>query len=170
MSNMRDFVTFLKYRSKELMKNGRMVLTMLGRKNEDRFSQGCFYEWELLATTLKLLITQESIDEEKVDSFNISLYKPSPAEVMYIVEKERSFTIDVLKTSDIQRNSCDDEKYNMIKSFRSVAEPLLVSHFGHDELNMDKVFHKYNEVIANDCKVIEKIMFVNVTVSLAKIN
>ncbi|KAG5611515.1 hypothetical protein H5410_022796 [Solanum commersonii] len=32
-------------------------------------------------------------------------------------------------------------KYNMAKSFRSVA----VSHFGH---NMDKVFHKYNEVIA----------------------
>ncbi|KAK6791941.1 hypothetical protein RDI58_011022 [Solanum bulbocastanum] len=54
----RDFVTFLKYRLKDLMKNGCMVLTMLGRKNEDRFSQGCSYEWELLATTLKLLIAQ----------------------------------------------------------------------------------------------------------------
>ncbi|XP_069153309.1 S-adenosyl-L-methionine:benzoic acid/salicylic acid carboxyl methyltransferase 2-like [Solanum lycopersicum] len=166
----RDFVTFLKYRSEELMENGRMVLTMLGRKNEDRFSQGCSYEWELLATTLKLLIAQESIDEEKVDSFNIPLYNPSPSEVMYIVEKERSFTIDILKTSEIQRNSCDDEKYNMAKSFRSVAEPLLVSYFGHDELNMDQVFHKYNQVIANDRKAMEKIMFVNVTVSLTKIN
>ncbi|XP_027771951.1 salicylate carboxymethyltransferase-like isoform X2 [Solanum pennellii] len=166
----RDFVTFLKYRSEELMKNGRMVLTMLGRKNEDRFSQGCSYEWELLATTLKLLIAQESIDEEKVNSFNIPLYNPSPSEVMYIVEKERFFTIDILKTSEIQRNSCDDEKYDMAKSFRSVAEPLLVSHFGHDELNMDQVIHKYNQVIANDRKAMEKIMFVNVTVSLTNIN
>ncbi|XP_025886537.1 S-adenosyl-L-methionine:benzoic acid/salicylic acid carboxyl methyltransferase 2-like isoform X2 [Solanum lycopersicum] len=166
----RDFVTFLKYRSEELMKNGRMVLTMLGRKNEDRFSQGCSYEWELLATTLKLLIAQESIDAEKVDSFNVPAYNPSPSEVMHIVEKERSFTIDILKTSEIQRNSCDDEKYDMAKSFRSVAEPLLVSHFGHDELNMDQVFHKYNQVIANDRKAMEKIMFVNVTISLTKIN
>lgn len=34
----RDFVTFLKYRSKELVKGGRMILTMLGRNNEDLWS------------------------------------------------------------------------------------------------------------------------------------
>ncbi|KAH0670185.1 hypothetical protein KY290_025604 [Solanum tuberosum] len=110
----RDFVTFLTYRSKELVKNGRMVLTMLGRKNKDRYSKGCSYEWELLAMTLNFFIAQGSIDEKKVNSFNIPLYNPSPKEVMYIVEKEGSFTIDILKTSKIHRNSCDDEKYNMI--------------------------------------------------------
>ncbi|XP_006355759.2 salicylate carboxymethyltransferase-like [Solanum tuberosum] len=147
-----------------------MVLTMLGRENEDRYSKGCSYEWELLAMTLKFFIAQGSIDEKKVDSFNIPLYNPSPKEVMYIVEKEGSFTIDILKTSKIHRNSCDDEKYNMVQSFRSVAEPLLVSHFGHDELNMDQVFHKYNEIFVNDCRAKEKIMFVNVSVSLYKRN
>ncbi|MCD9641736.1 hypothetical protein HAX54_028163 [Datura stramonium] len=167
----RDFVTFLKYRSRELVKGGRMVLTMLGRKNEDRFSKGCTYEWELLATTLKFFIAQGSIKEEKVNSFNIPLYNPSPREVMYIVEKEGSFTIEVLETSEIHRNSCDDENYNMVQSFRSVAEPLLLSHFGHDdELNMDQVFDKYREIFTSDSKAKEKIMFVNVIVSLSKRN
>lgn len=166
----RDFVTFLKYRSKELMQNGRMVLTMLGRNNEDRYSKGCSYEWEILSMTLKFFITQGSIDEKKVDSFNIPLYNPSPSEVRYIVEKEGSFIIDILETSEIHRNSCDDDKYNMVQSVRSVAEPLLVSHFGPDELNMDQVFHKYNEIFINDSKAKEKIMFVNVIVSLSKRN
>ncbi|XP_060215480.1 S-adenosyl-L-methionine:benzoic acid/salicylic acid carboxyl methyltransferase 2-like [Lycium barbarum] len=164
----RDFATFLKYRSEELVKGGRMVLTMLGRKNQDNYSKGCSYEWELLATTLKLLVTQGSIEEEKVNSFNIPLYNPSPTEVKYIVEKEGSFTINCLETSEVQRNSSDDEKYNMARSFRSVAEPLLVSHFG-DELNMDQLFHKYNEIIANDCMGKEKIMFVNLTILVMQI-
>lgn len=105
-----------------------------------------------------------------MNSFNIPAYNPSPAEVKYIVEKEGSFTINCLETSEIHRFSSDDEKYNMVKSFRAVAEPLLVSHFGRDELNMDHVFHKYNEVVANDFQEKEKIMFVNVTVSLTKTN
>ncbi|XP_060211611.1 S-adenosyl-L-methionine:benzoic acid/salicylic acid carboxyl methyltransferase 2-like [Lycium barbarum] len=165
----RDFATFLKYRSEELVKGWRMVLTMLGRKNEDHFSKGSSYEWELLATTLNFLWMPGLIEEEKVNSFNIPAYNPSPTEVKYIVEKEGSFTINCLETSEVHRNSSDDEKYNMAQSFRSVAEPLLVSHFG-DELNMDQEFHKYNEIIANDCMGKEKIMFVNVIVSLTKTN
>ncbi|OIT31212.1 salicylatebenzoate carboxyl methyltransferase [Nicotiana attenuata] len=51
----RDFATFFKHRSEEFVQNGRMILTMLGRKNEDLFSRGCSYEWELLATVLKMV-------------------------------------------------------------------------------------------------------------------
>ncbi|XP_009801212.1 S-adenosyl-L-methionine:benzoic acid/salicylic acid carboxyl methyltransferase 2-like [Nicotiana sylvestris] len=163
----RDFATFLKHRSKELVQNGRMILTMLGRKNEDLFCKGCSDEWELLATVLKII--GGSIEEEKMDAFNIPAYNPSPAEVMCVVEKEGSFAINSSETSEIQRNDSSDEKYNMIQSFRSVAEPLLVSHFG-DELNVDQVFHYYREITANNCMEKEKIMFINVSVSLVKRN
>ncbi|PHT48761.1 hypothetical protein CQW23_12969 [Capsicum baccatum] len=115
-------------------------------------------------------LLQGSIEEEKVDSFNIPAYNPSPEEVIYIVDKEGSFIINVLETLEIHRNSSSDEKYSMVQSFRCVAEPLLDRHFGHGELNMDQVFHIYNEIFVSDCKAKEKIMFVNVTVSLAKKN
>lgn len=52
----RDFVTFLKYRSKELVKGGRMILTMLGRNNEGLYSKGCYYIVEPLAMALKELV------------------------------------------------------------------------------------------------------------------
>ncbi|CAN4107132.1 unnamed protein product [Withania somnifera] len=133
----RDFVTFLKYRSERI---------------DERWTHG---------------IDHELIDEEKVNSFNIPLYNPSPAEVMYIVEKEGSFTINCLETSEVHKNFDNGEKYNMVQRYRCIAEPLLISHFG-DELNMDQVFHKYSEIITSDCKAKEKTLFVNVTVSLAK--
>ncbi|MCD9641740.1 hypothetical protein HAX54_028167 [Datura stramonium] len=50
-------------------------------------------------------LSQGSIEEEKVYSFNIPAYYPSPAEVMYIVDKEGSFTIDVLETSELHMDA-----------------------------------------------------------------
>uniref|UniRef100_A0A1S4D1K5 Salicylate carboxymethyltransferase-like n=2 Tax=Nicotiana TaxID=4085 RepID=A0A1S4D1K5_TOBAC len=193
----RDFVTFLKYRSKELVKGGRMILTMLGRNNEDLYSKGCHYVWEPLAMALKELAAMGLIEEEKVNSFNIPIYHLSPAEVKYIVEKEGSFTIDVLETSelhiDVSDETCsntgrsgvqsdshlckDREKAtprdcinsdNMANSLRPLAEPLLVSHFG-TELNMDQVFNKCREIFVN-CMAKEKTTFTNVIISMTKRN
>ncbi|XP_019241122.1 PREDICTED: salicylate carboxymethyltransferase-like isoform X2 [Nicotiana attenuata] len=162
----RDFVNFLKYRSIELVKGGRMILTMLGRKNEDRYSKACRYYLEPLVMALKELIVEGSIEEEKVNSFNIPGYCPSPAEVKYIVEKEGSFTIDVLETSEIHMDSFDE--YNATQCMRASTEPLLVSHFS-DELNMDQVYHKCREIFVNGIAK-EKTTFTNVIVSLTKIN
>ncbi|OIT25259.1 PREDICTED: salicylate carboxymethyltransferase-like isoform X1 [Nicotiana attenuata] len=194
----RDFVTFLKYRSKELVKGGRMILTMLGRKNEDLYSKGCYYVLEPLAMALKELVAMGLTEEEKVNSFNIPIYNPSPAEVKYVVEKEGSFTIDVLETSELcidvsdescgntgqsaeQNDShlcrvqemitpqdCSNGEYNAAHCLRAVTEPLLVSHFG-TELNMDQVFNKCREIIVN-CMAKEKTTFTNVIISMTKRN
>jgi len=58
-----------------------------------------------------------SIEEEKVVAFNIPIYHPSPEEVKYIVEKEGSFTIDVLITSEIHMDSSDE--YNVTQCMRA---------------------------------------------------
>lgn len=54
----RDFVNFLKYRSKELVDAGCMILTILGRKNEERFSKGACYLLEPMARALRELVVK----------------------------------------------------------------------------------------------------------------
>nr|ANR02536.1 benzoic acid carboxyl methyltransferase [synthetic construct]CAF31508.1 S-adenosyl-L-methionine:benzoic acid/salicylic acid carboxyl methyltransferase [Nicotiana suaveolens] len=162
----RDFVNFLKLRSIELVKGGRMVLTVMGRNNEDRFSKASCYILEPMVMALNELIAEGSIEEEKVAAFNIPVYYPSPAEVKYIVEKEGSFAIDVLKTSEIHMDSSNE--YNVTQCMRAFIEPLVVNHFG-DELNMDQVFHKCGEIFDNIIAK-EKTTSINVVVSLTKTN
>lgn len=57
----RDFSTFLKCRSEEVVGGGRMVLTILGRKSENASSKECCYIWELLALSLKEMVLEVRI-------------------------------------------------------------------------------------------------------------
>ncbi|XP_004247832.1 S-adenosyl-L-methionine:benzoic acid/salicylic acid carboxyl methyltransferase 2-like [Solanum lycopersicum] len=167
-----DFSNFLKYRSEELMKGGKMVLTFLGRESEDlSIKEYCCYIWELLAMVLNELVFEGLIEEDKVDSFDVPNYTPSPREVKYIVEKEGSFTINRLETTRVNWNNSSYESnnggYKMTRCMRAVAEPLLINQFGPKL--MDLVFQKYEKIIS-DCMAKEKAEFVNVTVSLTKEN
>ena len=118
---------------------------------------------------------QGLIDEEKMDSFNIPQYTPSPAEVKCEVEKEGSFTINRLEVSKVNWNAyhgefcpSDDHKdgaYNVAMLMRAVAEPLLVSHFGGGII--EEVFSRYQKIVADRMSK-EKTEFVNVTVSLTR--
>ncbi|CBI17473.3 unnamed protein product, partial [Vitis vinifera] len=100
-----DFSMFLRCRSEELLGGGTMVLTFLGRRSEDPSSKECCYIWELLAVALNDMVSEGLIDEEKMDSFNIPQYTPSPAEVKCEVEKEGSFTINRLEVSEVNWNA-----------------------------------------------------------------
>ncbi|PIN16623.1 Salicylate carboxymethyltransferase [Handroanthus impetiginosus] len=174
----RDFSTFLKCRSEEVVEGGRMVLTILGRKSENASAKECCYIWELLALSLKEMVSQGVIEEEKLHSFNIPQYTPSPAEVKMEVEKEGSFTINRLEVSEITWASCgngfctqdhlvtaDDHGYNVAKCMRSVAEPLLVEHFGQFEI--DKLFDNYSKILSDRMSK-EDTKFINVTVSMTR--
>ncbi|MCD7462133.1 hypothetical protein HAX54_047834 [Datura stramonium] len=108
----------------------------------NRFSKGSRYLLEPLARALRELVAEK---KKKVYSFNIPAYYPSPAEVMYIVDKEGSFTIDVLETSELHMDASDDHE-NMAQCVRAVTESLLVNHFGHDDEVMDQVFQKCRDL------------------------
>uniref|UniRef100_A0A5B7B8V2 Putative Salicylate O-methyltransferase n=1 Tax=Davidia involucrata TaxID=16924 RepID=A0A5B7B8V2_DAVIN len=171
----RDFSVFLKCRSEELVAGGRMVLTILGRKSEDPSSKECCYIWELLAMALNEMVSEGIIEEEKMDSFNIPQYTPSPIEVKSEVQNEGSFAVDRLEVTEVNWNAYANEfcpsdafkdgGYNVAKCMRAVAEPLLVSHFGEDII--DQVFHRYREIVASRISK-ERTEFVNVVVSLTK--
>lgn len=165
-----DFSMFLKCRSEEIVKGGRMVLTILGRRSDDPTSKECCYIWELMALALNDMVSEGLIEEEKLNSFNIPQYTPSAAEVRFQVKKEGSFGIDCLEVMGVDWNACSggafkDGGYNVAKCMRAVAESMLESHFGEAIIN--EVFDRYRKIVEFRMSR-EKTEFVNVIISLEK--
>ncbi|XP_045829799.1 S-adenosyl-L-methionine:benzoic acid/salicylic acid carboxyl methyltransferase 3-like [Trifolium pratense] len=176
-----DFSLFLKCRAQELFENGHMILTFLGRKSDDPSSKECCYIWELMAMALNDMVLQGIIDEEKLNSFNIPNYYPSPIEVKLEVLTEGSFTINRLEVSEVNWNALDDlnafefesrkpeslrhNGYNMAQCIRAVAEPLLVSHFGKDVI--EDIFDRYKRILTDRMSK-ERTKFTNITILLTK--
>ncbi|CAJ2646455.1 unnamed protein product [Trifolium pratense] len=178
----RDFSLFLKCRAEELVERGRMVLTILGRKSDHKYSKECCYIWELLAVALNEMVLEGIIMEEQMDTFNIPQYTPSPSEVRLEVLREGSFTIDCLEVTTVHWNAYDDFNdvdfesddlskpfidgaYNVTNCMRAVAEPLLVSHFG--EAIIEEVFGRYLEILVDRMSK-EQTEFINVSISMTK--
>ncbi|CAN1308475.1 Salicylate carboxymethyltransferase [Linum perenne] len=134
----KDFSSFLRCRAVEMVTGGRMVLTLLGRRNEDGCGNDCYYIWELMSTALNQMAHEGFISKERLDSFNIPFYMPSPKEIEAEVQKQRSFTIDRIEVTEVSWNPYEGE-----------------------------VFQRYR-VLVSERMVTEKTNFVNVTMSLAK--
>nr|APC65704.1 jasmonic acid carboxyl methyltransferase [Salvia miltiorrhiza] len=163
-----DFWRFLRCRSEEVVGGGGMVLTILGRKSENAASKEGCYIWELLALPLKEMVSEGVIEQEKLHLFNIPQYTPSPAEVQRAVEEEGSFTISRLEASEIRWADCGgggEHGYNVAKCMRSVAEPMLVEHFGDSII--ERLFEKYQKILSDRMSK-EETKFVNVTVSVIR--
>ncbi|KAG4941311.1 hypothetical protein JHK87_045182 [Glycine soja] len=119
--------------------------------------------------------------EEKLDTFNIPLYTPSPSEVKLEVLKEGSFAINRLEVSEVNWNAFDDRNalefesersdtlsdggYNVAQCMRAVAEPMLVSHFA--EAIIEEVFSRYQQILTDRMSK-EQTKFINVTVLLTR--
>ncbi|KAL6993533.1 S-adenosyl-L-methionine:benzoic acid/salicylic acid carboxyl methyltransferase 3 [Sarracenia purpurea var. burkii] len=172
----KDFSLFLKCRSEEMVAGGRMVLTIQGRESDDPSSRECCYIWELLALALNEMVSQGLIEEEKVNSFNIPQYTPSPAEVKLEVQKDGSFTIDRLEVSTVNwcvasgnelcnSDQVNDGGYYVAKCIRAVAESMLASHFGGAII--DELFQRFEKIVG-DRMAKEKTQFFNVTISVMK--
>ncbi|XP_019180724.1 PREDICTED: salicylate carboxymethyltransferase-like [Ipomoea nil] len=161
----RDFLTFFKTRSEELVTGGRMVLYFWGRKSESHNPIHDLNIWTLLAKCLKDLVTKGLVEEEKLNSFNLPIYAPSLNEVKMVVEKEGSFSINVLEGLTYDFSESMDGKA-LTNTVRAVLESLVVSHFGGGV--SDQVFNKYEEMLGECMTEFVKEEFFNI-VSLTKI-
>ncbi|XP_058736169.1 S-adenosyl-L-methionine:benzoic acid/salicylic acid carboxyl methyltransferase 3-like [Vicia villosa] len=177
----KDFSLFLECRAQEIVEGGRMILTILGRKDDDPSNRECCYIWDLMTIALKDMVRQGVIDEEKLDSFNIPNYYPSPSEVNLEVLREGSFAIDKLEVSEVNWNALDrrealdigfeisksfkDDGYNMAQCIRAVTEPLLVCHFG--ESVIEEIFERYTNILTDRMSK-ERTKFTNLTLSLTR--
>ncbi|KAF7829643.1 abscisic acid 8'-hydroxylase 4 [Senna tora] len=131
-----DFLMFLKCRSQEMVKGGRMVLSLIGRDSMDPTTPVSCYQWELLGRALMILVARGEIEEEKVDSFDAPYYAPCMEEVKLGVEKEGSFMIEALEAYEIDWDGGDDKEMShesigerVARTIRAVVESMLESHF-----------------------------------------
>ncbi|CAN1308469.1 S-adenosyl-L-methionine:benzoic acid/salicylic acid carboxyl methyltransferase 1 [Linum perenne] len=88
------------------------------------------------------------MSKERVDSFNIPFYRPSPKEIEAEVEKQRSFAIDRIEVTEVSWNpyegeiNKEDGGYTVARHMRAVAEPLLATQFCSNEEIIDEVFQR----------------------------
>lgn len=149
----KDFKTFLRMRSEEMVSSGRMVLTLIGRKTlDDPLYRDCCHFWTLLSQSLHDLVLEGILSESKVSSFKMPFYDPSIEEVTDLVRKEGSFEINDLETHGFDLGhsveNCSLQSYGVkagqkeASCIRAVTETMLVAHFG-DDINIDTLFNKY---------------------------
>ncbi|KFK28317.1 hypothetical protein AALP_AA8G500500 [Arabis alpina] len=150
----RDFTTFLEMRSEEIVSNGRMVLTFIGRSTlDDPLYRDCCHFWTLLSKSLGDLLSEGLLSASKVDSFRVPFYDPTEEEVKEIICNEGSFEIDNLEIHGFDLGqSNEDEDYRLhshiskagqkeAKCVRAASESMLVAHFGDDII--DALFDRF---------------------------
>uniref|UniRef100_A0A0E0PVN9 Benzothiadiazole-induced S-adenosyl-L-methionine:salicylic acid carboxyl methyltransferase 1 n=1 Tax=Oryza rufipogon TaxID=4529 RepID=A0A0E0PVN9_ORYRU len=125
----KDFSNFLELRSNELISSGQMLLTFLGRKNED-VSDGD-------QCTLHGLM-----EKKKLNNFNMPVYMPSTHEVKTIIMRSKLFIINQIQLSESNWDPYDDDLegevvlypaqsgLNVTRSLRPVLRRLFTTYFG----------------------------------------
>ncbi|KAK1386994.1 benzoate carboxyl methyltransferase-like [Heracleum sosnowskyi] len=161
-------------RAKEMISNGRMVLTLIGRSTADPCNNDCCHVYGLLAKSLHDMVAEGLIHEEDINSFNLPIYTPCTDELKAIIESENSFTIDKFETFEVNwdtRNeseilkSEDSSGKFIADTIRAIIEPLLASHFGNTF--MDKLFERYAMHVTEHLSKEEPNYF-NIVISLTK--
>ncbi|XP_021743511.1 caffeine synthase 1-like [Chenopodium quinoa] len=131
-----DFIQFLKCRSKEVVTNGSMLLTLRGRPcSSDSFTWTSF-EFKIFIKALTCLVSEGLINEEMLDNFDFPCYFANTEELESIVKKEGSFEFEISRTMvlDIAPEVEDKwERAQIISNFiRAFSESLVSRHFGED--------------------------------------
>ncbi|XP_043723046.1 probable caffeine synthase 4 [Telopea speciosissima] len=165
-----DFTSFIMLRSKELIPNARMVLILHGRQGGDPSSATCDY-WELLSEALIAMVSEGLIEEEKLDSFNVPYYTASCKEIQEVIDKEGSFDTKQLVTFALDIG--DKEETNMqvkgdkvAKNIRSVSEPLISHHFGHEII--EPLYEKFTCLVIDDMVKKLPIELVSIAITLQR--
>ncbi|EMS66346.1 Salicylate O-methyltransferase [Triticum urartu] len=172
----KDMLLFLQLRHEELVANGQMVLTFLGRKHDDVYRASLNRLYGLLSQSVQSLVEEGLVEKEKLDSFNLAVYGPSMDEVKAVVDQSQQFELTYIKLFETNWDPYDDSEgndvhdsvqsgINVANCLRAVMEPLFTSHFGESVL--DELFKKFAYNVALHL-VKEKTKYSVITLSLKR--
>ncbi|KAJ8419981.1 hypothetical protein Cgig2_026499 [Carnegiea gigantea] len=148
----KDFMSFLKCRSEEVIPGGRMVLAFTGRSSTDPICEiACAFS-DLIASTLMTMVSEGILDEERVDSFNVPYYAPCLEELKQMIGEEASFSLDRFEAFEVEwdggekMESLEETRGERIaKMHRAVLEPMFDHHFGRAVVY--ELFIRYARII-----------------------
>ncbi|KAJ8442558.1 hypothetical protein Cgig2_026500 [Carnegiea gigantea] len=148
----KDFMSFLKCRSEEVIPGGRMVLAFTGRSSTDPVCEiACAFS-DLIASTLMTMVSEGILDEERVDSFNVPYYAPCLEELKQMIGEEASFSLDRFEAFEVEwdggekMESLEETRGERIaKMHRAVLEPMFDHHFGRAVVY--ELFIRYARII-----------------------
>uniref|UniRef100_A0A453QFL4 Uncharacterized protein n=2 Tax=Aegilops tauschii TaxID=37682 RepID=A0A453QFL4_AEGTS len=108
----KDMLLFLQLRHEELVANGQMVLTFLGRKHDDVYSASLNRLYGLLSQSVQSLVEEGLVKKEKLDSFNLPVYGPLMDEVKAVVDQSQQFELTHNKLFETNWDPYDDSEGN----------------------------------------------------------
>ncbi|MBA0844371.1 hypothetical protein Goarm_001471, partial [Gossypium armourianum] len=171
-----DFSRFLRFRSEEMITEGRMLLTFIGRSITDPTSKDCCTIWDLFTKSLLDLVAEGLVCESDVDSFNVPYYYPCKEEVREIIEKEGSFVLNKLEIFKVNWDFEDDvcnENFVLEKSksgrnvancIRAITESMIASHFG--DTIIDDLFSRFAQHVGEHLSCEKTKYYVTIVVSM----
>ncbi|KAK4284750.1 hypothetical protein QN277_001536 [Acacia crassicarpa] len=167
-----DFKQFLRSRYMELVPEGGMHLTFLGRYDTSEYISMP----GLILVALNDMVSENLIEEEKLEHFNVPTYFATLEEVREILKEEGSFfSVERLESVKLSwdGSSLDEEGDKRFKdeneraefitrNKRSVFEPICKAYFG--EGIMDELFLRFkNKVIQFLPKLVDPLLVISLT-------
>ncbi|GMH17954.1 hypothetical protein Nepgr_019795 [Nepenthes gracilis] len=161
-----DFMLFLRSRSKEIIFEGRMVLTFIGstKSNDPHYLM-------YIGNILNSMASEGLIKRPKLDMFNLPFYNSTVEEVRKLIEEEGSYTLHKLETFTLEWHiGCNSSNPNVCAKFlansiKVVTEPMLAKEFGGAIMN--ELFLKFQELLVRIFAA-GKTEFLNIVVSLIR--
>uniref|UniRef100_A0A0D9V4M1 Jasmonate O-methyltransferase n=1 Tax=Leersia perrieri TaxID=77586 RepID=A0A0D9V4M1_9ORYZ len=148
----RDFSLFLRSRAAEVVSGGRMVLAMLGRKDDKRSQhadRNTTLLWDLLSESLAVLVSRGMVEQGKLDAYDAPFYAPSVWEVEEEARREGSFAVSYARAyeANLKSGSGDARRdgRTVAMAVRAIQEPMLGHHFGMEII--DPLFAEYTELV-----------------------
>ncbi|XP_073034971.1 benzoate carboxyl methyltransferase-like [Primulina eburnea] len=106
----RDFFKFVSIRGGEMIRGGRMVLSLSGRRIEDASSMVENAHFTIVAETLHEMVVEGRVEKDDLYSFNVPIYIPCPREVETIIGDEGSFKLDKMDVFAVPWEPSQGEK------------------------------------------------------------
>ncbi|XP_022770010.1 probable S-adenosylmethionine-dependent methyltransferase At5g38780 [Durio zibethinus] len=139
----KDMNNFLNARALELVAGGLLVLVVGGVPNCVSLNQtGIGKDYEIIGSCLVDMANKGLISKEKVKSFNLPLYYPSPNEIEKLIEDNGCFGIERMETFPGKgKHIHNSQMWPMI--VRAAFEAIISNHFGNEMV--EELFGYYSK-------------------------
>ncbi|KAK9901871.1 hypothetical protein M0R45_001895 [Rubus argutus] len=145
---------FLHARAQELVDGGLMVLIIPGYPHGTPLSDTVAYlTLQLIEACLIDMVTKRMVSEEKLDSFNIPMFSPSPQELEAVVERNGCLSIETLKPLPRQTDNTVLNTKLFASHGRAAFEGIIKQHFGEEIL--DELFDLYRKKLEEELSIVK---------------